>query len=73
MYEVHISHELGVIEHPSTVVVPVDARSWGIASSAGSIFVRTPDRRIAEHVVEVQEATARRSDDRHAWIREVAA
>lgn len=72
MYEVHISRQVGTPEESGTDTIEVEpGRSFAL-SMHGSLFMRTPDRELAEHVAHVHEQTARRSDDRHAWIREVA-
>lgn len=65
-YEVHISREIGVIERPDLVRVECEA---GVGLSLRqSIAFASDDLEVVRYYAEVHEATARRSDDRHAWI-----
>lgn len=72
MYEVHISRHRGVATEARRIVVrDEDTCMHGIATIPSSLFLRTGDHAVAQHVAEVHERTARRADDRHAWIKTI--
>lgn len=64
VYEVHVSAAVGVIEPFRLTPTPDGLRS------SGSLLFRTEDLPLAESVVATWGRTARRAEDRHAWIRE---
>lgn len=62
MYEVHVSRTPGEVEPFDVIPTPAGIRT------VGSLMLRTNDRAVAETVRATWEQTARRVDDRHAWI-----
>jgi len=72
-YEVHVGEEGRDHNEPHLVVERYEECDavFSVATRGQTILFATDDREVAEHVRDVWNATARRADDRVAWIREL--
>lgn len=70
-YEVHVSHRKGHAE-VSTIVKVTDPETDEVVAvrSFGSVIFRTQSEDLAQRVRDTWNDTARRADDRVAWIKE---